>query len=133
MKVVQVETFGENVRKAMKAGFTFTCAMCVKLHRARDRAGAEGWGVTCEATNCGGPGSGRNYPGYEGPLGDNHVAHCVFCGKPDPKQAVTTRADPNRILGVCKDHMKRLTKEWAIQQRKTEKAPLPRQPLVVKA
>lgn len=131
MQVIQLETFGDNVKVAMANGFTFTCAMCVKLHQARDRAGAKDWAVNC-GSECGGPGAGKSYPKYEGPLGDNHVAHCVFCGKDSPKQAVTTKSDPNRILGVCKEHLAYLKRGW-VATRRGRAEPLPEPLLVIKA
>ncbi len=118
MKVIQVETFGVQMGEAMKSGFTFTCAMCFKLHLGKQKTQGTDWNkVSCMATltgqPCGGPGVGMNYPQYEGPLDQNLVSHCVFCGKKDPEHAVTVKADPNRLLGVCKDHMKRLKTNWS--------------------
>lgn len=113
MKVVQLDSFAPRAKEAQEHGFTFTCAMCFHLHRAY--AQVNSWGkVQCRQA-CGGPGSGRNYPLYEGPLGQNLMAHCVYCGKKDPENAVTVRSDPNRILGICKEHLDRLEKTWSIR------------------
>lgn len=130
MKVVQVENFGDQVAKAMKAGFTFTCAMCFKLHLGKQKSRAKDWTqVSCMATltkkRCGGPGVGMNYPEYDGPLGQNLASHCVYCGKESPEHAVTVRSDPNRLIGVCKDHLDRLKRNWSASPHDMQARPVP--------
>jgi hypothetical protein len=63
----------------------------------------------CEAAlgelDCGGPPSGQSFPLYEGPLTAQTMATtCFFCGD-QAAEAVTTAAQPERFVGVCKRHL----------------------------
>lgn len=113
MEIVQIDRFEAEVKEAMKNGFTFACAMCFRLHVAKARSVGKGWNVSCGETRCGGPGTGMAYPRYDGPLGDNLVSHCVYCGTKDPGKAVSVKGEHNRILGVCDEHMTYLKKGWS--------------------
>ena len=97
----------EVVREALREGYAFTCAMCQKLWWAKAKGLDKRIG--CQAAvlgqSCGGPMAGMSFPLYEGPLTESALAtSCFRCGQP-ADEAVTSRLNPTRFIGVCKRHL----------------------------
>jgi len=95
----------EVVQRFLREGFAFPCACCKRLWRAK----AKGFDM-CEVAfmpgkDCGGPMAGMSFPMYEGPLTITSLATmCFRCGAP-AVEAVTSRQQPDRFVGVCKKHL----------------------------
>ena len=106
----------EDVAAAMRAGFSFVCAMCVKLHAGKEAFGAKDWKlVQCLGESCHGPMGGGGFAEYNGPLGAvNLPQYCFRCGR-EADAAVESIKD-KRMVGVCKKHLK-LLKHGAYERR----------------
>ena len=98
----------EDVAAAMRAGFSFVCSMCVKLHAGKEAHGTRDWKmVQCLGNECGGPMGGRGYPEYHGPLGAvNLPRYCFRCGR-EPDAVVESHKD-RRMVGACEPHLELL-------------------------
>jgi len=93
----------EQVLAALRLGYAFPCAMCVKLHRAND-LGHEQCMASVDGKDCGGPLSGLGFPEYDGPLTREMIAKlCFRCGHPASK-VVEGNKGPG-LVGVCKRHL----------------------------
>ena len=57
---------------AMSQGAPVTCATCHHFHEGN---------MQCSKTECGGPGMGRDFPSYDGPIPrEKFVERCLVCG-----------------------------------------------------
>jgi len=114
----------------MKAGFSFVCAMCVKLHAGKEARGTTDWRlVECLGEDCGGPMGGRGYPEYRGPLGAvNLPQYCWRCGR-DADAAVESIKD-QRMVGSCEKHLELLKPDlYERRPAGTPRQPAPRNPI----
>jgi hypothetical protein len=97
----------DQVVVAMNHGFSFTCAMCLKLHEGHALARGY-WGNTkCTGKVCSGPMGGASYPEYEGPIKDMFTRFCYMCGQENPPRGASYNApgcDPSRVVGMCEKH-----------------------------
>ena len=60
------------IAQAMAGGAPVTCATCRHFHEGN---------MHCGRTECGGPGVGRDFPSYDGPIPrDRFVERCLVCG-----------------------------------------------------
>ena len=97
------------VKLLMAEGFAFPCACCQKLWRAKSR-GLDVCEVALGELDCGGPVSGMSFPLYEGPLTPQSIGTtCFVCGE-RAAEAVTTPAQPEAFVGICKRHLPVLDK-----------------------
>jgi|LNFM01.1.fsa_nt_gb hypothetical protein len=93
----------EQVQAALREGYAYPCAMCVKLHWAKDRQ-LDKCRAAFEGKDCGGPLSGLGFPEYEGQLTRTMIAKtCFRCGQPASK-IVEGNKGPG-YTGVCKRHL----------------------------
>jgi len=69
------------IRARMREGYTFVCATCPNLHRAKD-AGLEQCFGNSGGKSCSGPLNQEAYPEYCGPLKGNMTARCFLTGEP---------------------------------------------------
>ena len=85
------------IAKAQREGAPITCATCVYYH--------EGNG-SCGKTECGGPGMGRDFPLYEGPIPrEKLVERCLVCGSNEIAYHVVMGGDKTKF-SLCKKHRK---------------------------
>lgn len=120
----------EDVAAAMKAGFSFVCAMCVKLHAGREAYRTKDWKmVKCLGEKCCGPMGGGGYPEYQGPLGAvNLPQYCFRCGRQADAAAESIR--DKRMVGVCEQHLELLrSNEYDRRQAGTSRQAAPRNPI----
>lgn len=75
------------------AGLSAVCAWCEHWHEAKSRGDA----ITCGHPSCGGPGVGRGFPDYKGPMEGNLGQFCFICGR----GADAGVEIGGRVLGVC--------------------------------
>lgn len=98
----------EQAQAALKEGYAFPCAMCVKLYWGKER-GLDECRAGFEKKVCGGPLSGLGFPEYEGPLTRHSLATlCFRCGQPASKVVEGNRGPG--LVGVCKKHLPVLTR-----------------------
>lgn len=95
----------EVVQKLLREGYAFPCAFCKKLWKAKAKGFDECVVAFMPEKSCGGPIAGMSFPMYEGPLSITALAtRCFRCGEP-AVEAVTSRLQPTRYIGVCKKHL----------------------------
>lgn len=81
--------------KAMAQGAPITCATCKFFH--------EGNGF-CGKSACGGPGAGRDFPLYDGPIPrDKFADRCLVCGDGNVEFLIVGL---NTKFGLCRRHRK---------------------------
>jgi hypothetical protein len=93
---------GKRIALAKAKGIGFLCRMCVHWYEGEDRglqdeAGRE----QCSSTICGSPVSGKDFPDYKGPLGNQLTLYCFLCGKEGPQQALRPKVAGGRQIGCC--------------------------------
>jgi hypothetical protein len=60
------------VDQALASGAPITCATCRFFHEGN---------MACGKSECGGPGSGRDFPSYDGLIPrENFIERCLVCG-----------------------------------------------------
>lgn len=92
------------VKRFLAKGYAFPCACCEKLWSAQAR-GMDACEAALSGQDCGGPIAGMSFPLYQGPLTIQSLAtRCFICGEP-ADEAVTTPAQQERFVGVCKRHV----------------------------
>ena len=96
----------QRVQMFLAEGYSFICATCEKLHRAR----ATGYTAGCEAQmlrlDCAGPISGMDFPLYEGPLTKATKATiCYRCGD-QAQHAIQVKS--GAMVGACDEHLEHL-------------------------
>jgi hypothetical protein len=65
------------VEKALSEGAPITCATCRFYHEGNGHCGQD---------ECGGPGGGRDFPSYDGPIPrEKLVERCLVCGSTDTR------------------------------------------------
>lgn len=85
----------------MKDGYSFVCAHCVKLWKAKESSFDGCGSFLINGSECGGPLVGKVFPYYEGELKGYLVKFCFVCGEePDAVLEVN-----NGFLGVCDEHI----------------------------
>jgi len=85
------------IQWAMSQGAPITCATCRHFHEGN---------MHCGKTECGGPGSGRDFPLYEGPIPkERFVERCLICGDGDVKFQVVLGEGKTKF-GLCRKHRK---------------------------
>ena len=83
---------------ALSQGAPITCATCRHFHEAKD--------MRCGQTECGGPGIGRDFPLYDGPIPrENFVERCLVCGGDRVEFHIVLDGDKTRF-SLCKKHRK---------------------------
>jgi hypothetical protein len=85
----------DSIAQAMRAGAPISCATCRFFHEGN---------AHCGKTECGGPGSGRDFPLYEGPIPREKFAErCLICGDGKVKFLIALGVDKTKF-GLCKKH-----------------------------
>lgn len=85
------------VNWALSQGAPITCATCRHFHEGNMR---------CGQTECGGPGSGKDFPLYDGPIPRaKFVERCLVCGTGDVKFHIVMGTDQAKYA-LCKKHRK---------------------------
>ena len=83
------------IRWAMNSGAPVTCATCRHFHEGNMR---------CGKTECGGPGRGRDFPDYDGPIPrEKFVDRCLICGVGDVAFHIVMGPDKT-TYALCKKH-----------------------------
>lgn len=95
------------VKEALNDGYTFACATCTRLHEAKAK-GLPGCMAMHRRKPCVGPFGGGDYPEYAGPLEGTLSAFCFVCGAKSDG-AVSVRKPDAKLIGVCSEHMERLS------------------------
>jgi len=81
------------IETAMAAGAPTTCATCRRFHEGN---------MFCGRSTCGGPGAGRDFPDYDGPIPREKFAErCLVCGAANPKFVIAGLATSFRL---CSKH-----------------------------
>jgi len=84
-----------DVEKALAEGVPITCSTCRFFY--------EGNGF-CGKTDCGGPGAGRDFPIYDGPIPrENFADRCLVCGGDSPQYLIVGLETK---FALCKKHRK---------------------------
>ena len=82
---------------AMSQGAPVTCATCRHFHEGNMR---------CGKPNCGGPGVGRDFPDYDGPIPrERFVERCLVCGGENIEFHIALGGDKTKFA-LCKKHRK---------------------------
>ena len=85
------------IQSAMSAGAPITCATCRHFHDGN---------MHCGKTECGGPGVGRDFPSYDGPVPrETFIERCLICGGANVEFHIVMEADKTRFA-LCKKHRK---------------------------
>lgn len=85
----------EAVEKALASGAPISCATCPFFHDGNSH---------CGKSECGGPGAGRDFPSYGGPIPREKFAErCLVCGSSDPGFMIVGL---DTKFGLCKKHAK---------------------------
>lgn len=93
------------VQQLLMEGYAYPCACCKKMWIAKARGYSQCHDAFVRGIDCGGPMSGMSFPRYDGPLTVTHLAtHCFRCGE-TAVEAVSSRLNPDRLIGVCKKHL----------------------------
>lgn len=71
----------ELIAARMKDGYTFICATCPNLHKAKDN-GLDACFGNMNGKSCSGPLNQQSYPEYCGPIKANMTAYCFLTGAP---------------------------------------------------
>ena len=83
---------------ALRQGAPITCATCRHFHEGNMR---------CGQTECGGPGVGRDFPSYDGPIPrEKFVERCLVCGGGPVLYHIVPSATDGTRFGLCKKHRK---------------------------
>lgn len=90
---------------AMRDGYTFACATCKNLHRAREQT-LPGCMALIHNKKCSGPFGGGSYQEYDGIVPRNRLHEfCFVCGAKSDA-GVETPGDQDRvIIGICDKHL----------------------------
>lgn len=87
----------EAIAWAMSQGAPVTCATCRFFHEGN---------MHCGKTECGGPGIGRDFPSYDGPIPrERFVERCLICGDVDIKFHIVMGNDKTKF-SLCAKHRK---------------------------
>lgn len=82
---------------ALQQGAPVTCATCRHFHEGN---------MHCGQTECGGPGVGRDFPSYDGPIPREKFAErCLVCGSGEIKFHIVMSEDQTKF-SLCKKHRK---------------------------
>jgi len=82
---------------AMTNGAPVTCATCRHFHAGN---------MVCGQATCGGPGVGRDFPNYDGPIPrDRLVERCLVCGEGNIAYHIVM-SDSLTKFSLCKQHRK---------------------------
>ena len=85
----------EAISWAMKQGAPIVCATCRHFHEGNMR---------CGKTECGGPGVGRDFPSYDGPIPrENFIERCLVCGGAEVRVHVIIGEGKTKFA-LCKKH-----------------------------
>lgn len=87
----------ESIDWALRNGAPVTCATCRHFHEGN---------MHCGKTECGGPGAGRDFPSYDGPIPrEKFVERCLVCGSSEIKFYVMVPGSTTKF-SLCKKHRK---------------------------
>lgn len=90
----------EAITKAQKQGAPVTCATCRHFHIGNGQ---------CGQTDCGGPGVGRDFPCYDGPIPrEKFVERCLVCGG-DKIEFHIILGEGKTKYSLCRKHRKVFT------------------------
>lgn len=82
---------------AMSQGAPITCATCRHFHEGNMR---------CGQVECGGPGVGRDFPLYEGPIPrEKFIERCLVCGEGKVEFHIVLGEGKTKFA-LCKKHRK---------------------------
>ena len=85
----------KEIDRAMREGAPLTCATCAHYHQGNS---------FCGKTECGGPGAGRDFPIYDGPIPrERFVERCLICGGGNVEYLVVGL---DTKFGLCRKHRK---------------------------
>jgi hypothetical protein len=87
----------EAITRAFEAGAPISCATCKFFHEGN---------MSCGKTECGGPGVGRDYPSYNGPIPRERFSErCLVCGAANVAFHIVLGAGKTKF-GLCQKHRK---------------------------
>lgn len=82
---------------ALSQGAPITCATCRLFHEGN---------MHCGQTECGGPGVGKDFPFYDGPIPrEKFINRCLVCGGSKVEFHIILGVDKTKFA-LCKKHRK---------------------------